>query len=92
MNERMPLERLSSAGWPTRPRARPNDALDRILATTARTKPQSRWRARLAEPTMRRRSAPAAVGLRNRGLAFATIALLLLAAVVGLVGSEWRCC
>lgn len=85
MNERTPLERLV-AGWMADEAAgSPEPLLERILATTARTTPQPAWRARLAEPTMRGRSGQTAIGLRNRGLAFATIALLLLAAFVALV-------
>jgi outer membrane protein assembly factor BamB len=84
MNEQMPLERLV-AGWMADEAAgAPEPLLDQILATTARTTPQPSWRARLAEPTLRR-SGRTAIGLPNRSLVFATVALLLLAALVALV-------
>lgn len=81
--QRIPLERLI-AGWMAdegMAAAAPPALLEQILATTARVKPQPRWRALLAEPTMRGGAAQVTVGLPSRGLALAVIAGLLLAAI-----------
>ena len=89
MSEQMPVERMI-AGWMADEAAgAPEAVLDRILVTTSRARPRPRWWAALAEPTMRLRTVPVAVGLANRRLVFAVIlALLAIALAAAAVGAS----
>src|SRR3954468_11761584 len=82
--QQMPLER-QIAGWMAdEATGAPEALLDQILAITAKQTPRPRIVALVAEPTLRTRTARAAVGLPNRGLVLAAVLGLLLAAVAGL--------
>src|SRR3954452_11061196 len=82
--QQMPLERLI-AGWMADEAAgAPVAHLEEILRTTGRTSPRPRIVALIAEPTVRGRASRAAVGLPNRGLVLAAIAVLLIAALTAI--------
>lgn len=82
--QRVPLERLIAGWMADEATGAPEPLLEQILATTARTTPRPRVWALAAEPTLRGRSARAAVGLPNRGLVLAAVAGLVLAAIAAL--------
>jgi len=82
--QQLPLEQMI-AGWMADEAAgAPEQVLERILATTAKTAPRPRIVALVAEPTLRTRTTRAAVGLPGRRLVLIAVLALLLAAVAGL--------
>src|SRR3954464_6018673 len=85
MSEQMPLERMIAGWMADEAVGAPQQALDRILATTSRARPRPRWWAVLAEPTMRSRTAPVAVGLANRRLVLVVVLALLAVALAAAV-------
>lgn len=84
MNQQMPLERMLAGWMADEATGAPDAALEQILDTTRRSTPRPRIWALAAEPTMRRRTARAAVGLSNRGLVLGLAAALVLAALAAL--------
>jgi len=88
MNEQMPFERVVAGWMADEAGGAPDEALERILSTTRRLRPQPRWWALVTESPMRMRTTRVAVGLPNRRLVLLAALLLLLIALVAVaVGS-----
>jgi len=82
--QQLPLERLV-AGWMADEAAgAPEPLLEKILATTGRSRPRPRWWAMLTEAPMRSARTRVAVGLPNRGFVYAALIALLLAGLAAL--------